>query len=94
MTSRDPSSAVEDPAHTLPCELMPPELSQWIPAAVIIDVMLYLHRVTRQDMSRLEGRLDRLEKQIGDLTARMARLEGALDVLRESFIRNGRGTAA
>ena len=77
---------------------MPPELSQWIPAAVIIGIMLYLHRVTRQDMSRLEGRL---EKQIGDLTARMgrleermARLEGALDVLREFFIRNGRGTAA
>ena len=80
---------------------MPPELSQWISAAVIIGIMLYLHRVTRQDMSRLEGRLDRLEKQIGDLTARMgrleermARLEGALDVLREFFIRNGRGTAA
>ena len=35
---------------------MPSELAQWIPPAVIIGVMLYLHRMTRQDMSRMEGR--------------------------------------
>ena len=95
---------------------MPPELAQWIPPAVIVGVMLYLHRMTRQDISRMEGRLhedmkqmesrlesrmDGLEKRIGDLRdrmrrleERMARLEGTLDVLREFFVRNGRGTAA
>ena len=99
---------------------MPPELAQRIPPAVIVGVMLYLHRVTRQDMSRLEGRLredmkdlggevadlrehvdtqlgslrDRMDSQNGDLRDRMGRIEGTLDVLREFFIRNGRGTAA
>ena len=94
MTSRDPSSAVEDPAHTLPCELMPPELSQWIPAAVIIGIMLYLHRITRQDMKDLRGEVTDLRGRMGRLEERMARLEGTLDVLREFFVRNGRGTAA
>ena len=88
---------------------MPPELAQWIPPAVIIGIMIYLHRVTRQDMSRLEGRLredmkdlrgevadlrDRMDSQNGDLRDRMGRIEGTLDVLRDFFIRNGRGTAA
>ena len=88
---------------------MPPELAQWIPPAVIIGVMLYLHRSLRQQIEsrldrmeeRLESRMDGLEKRIGDLRdrmrrleERMARLEGTLDVLREFFVRNGRGTAA
>ena len=99
---------------------MPSELAQWIPPAVIIGVMLYLHRMTRQDMSRMEGRLredmknlhgevadlrehvdtqlgslrDRMDSQNGDLRDRMGRIEGTLDVLRQFFIRNGRGTAA
>ena len=34
---------------------MHPELSQWIPPAVIVGFMLYLHRITRQDMGRLRG---------------------------------------
>ena len=69
---------------------MPPELAQWIPPAVIIGVMLYLHRMTRQDMSRMEGRLredmkqmesrlesrmDGLEKGVGDLRDRLRRIE-------------------
>ena len=57
---------------------MPTELAHWIPAAVIVDVMLYLHRVTRQDMremeSRFEARMDRVESQIGELRERMAHL--------------------
>ena len=34
---------------------MSPELTQWIPPAVIVGVMLYLHRVTRQDIKGLRG---------------------------------------
>ena len=55
---------------------MPPELAQWIPPAVIVGVMLYLHRVTRQDMSRLEGRLRQDMKQMeARLESRMDRME-------------------
>ena len=88
---------------------MPPELAQWIPPAVIVAIMLYLHRMTRQDLKQMESRLsgridgveskienlrDRMDSQNGDLRDRMGRIEGTLDVLREFFIRNGRGTAA
>ena len=99
---------------------MPPELAQWIPPAVIVGVMLYLHRSLRQQiesrMDRMEARLhqdtaqlrdevrdlrEHVDHQIGDLRERMGRLEermarlgGTLDVLREFFVRNGRGTAA
>ena len=34
---------------------MSPELAQWIPPAVIVGVMLYLHRVTRQDIKGLRS---------------------------------------
>ena len=34
---------------------MSPELTQWIPPPVIVGVMLYLHRVTRQDIKGLRG---------------------------------------
>ena len=37
---------------------------------------------------------DRMDDQIGDLRDRMGRIEGTLDVLRDFFVRNGRGTAA
>ena len=114
---------------------MPPELAQWIPPAVIVGVMLYLHRTTRQDMKQMETRLesrfasrmdrmetrlagridgldsqigdlrehvdtqlgslrDRMDSQNGDLRDRLGRIEGNLDVLREYFVRDGRGTAA
>ena len=81
---------------------MPPELAQWIPPAVIIGVMLYLHRTMRQDMkqmeSRFDSRMDRMEAQIGDLRQqveiqigdlreRMAHLEGLLEGLREAITR-------
>ena len=105
---------------------MSPELFQWISPAVIVGLMLYLHRVTRQDIKELRGdisdfrvhvdtengnlrdRMDTgfgnlrshmdtglgdLRNRMGRLEERMARLEGTLDVLREFFVRNGRGTA-
>ena len=56
---------------------MPPELTQWIPPAVIIALMLYLHRSTHH-------RLDRVESKIGELRERMAHLEGLLEGLREA----------
>ena len=95
---------------------MSPELFQWISPAVIVGLMLYLHRVTRQDIKELRGDisdfrvhvdtgfgnlrshmdtgLGDLRNRMGRLEERMARLEGTLDVLREFFVRNGRGTAA
>ena len=55
---------------------MPPELVQWIQSGVIVGVMLYLHRVIRQDMSRLEGRLRQDMKQMeARLESRMDRME-------------------
>ena len=74
---------------------MPPELAQWIPPAVIIGVMLYLHRTMRQDMkqmeSRLESRMDRMESRMNrmdtELRERMAHLEGLLEGLREAITR-------
>ncbi len=62
---------------------MTPELAQWIPPAVIVGVMLYLHRMTRQDMSRMEGRLREDMKQMESrmesrFDSRMDRLESRL----------------
>ena len=84
---------------------MHPELSQWIPPAVIVGFMLYLHRVTRQEMGRLRGEVRGLRGEVadlrqhvdqhnGDLRDRLGRIEGYLDVLRDFFVRNGRGTIA
>ena len=84
---------------------MPPELLQWIPPTVIVGLILYLHRVTRQDITGLRGEftdlrihvdtgIEKLGNRMGRLEERMARLEGTLDVLREFLVRNGRGNAA
>lgn len=99
---------------------MPTEITPWIPPAVIVGVMLYLHRATRQDIKELRaelrgdiaelrvhvdtengnlrGRMDTgiedLRNRMGRLEKRMARFEGTLDVLRQFFVRNGRGNAA
>ena len=73
---------------------MSPELLQWVPPAVIVGVMLYLHRITRHDIKGLRGDIADLRNRMGRLEERMARLEGTLDVLREFFVRNRRGTAA
>ena len=73
---------------------MPPEPLQWVPPAVIVGVVLYVHRVTRRDTKGLRGDITDLRNRMGRLEARMARLEGTLDVLRQFLVRNGRGTAA
>ena len=58
-------------------------------------VMLYLHRVSRQEMAQLESRLestmDRVESQIGELRERMAHSEGLLEGLREALTRRNIG---
>ena len=79
---------------------MPPELSQWIPPAVIVAIMLYLHRMTRQDLARLredvrqdmkdlESRLrddmKRLDERVARVEHSQAKLEGLLEGLREAI---------
>ena len=68
---------------------MPPELAQWIPPAVIVGIMLYLHRVTRQDVAQLRGDVRQDMKQMESrlesrFDSRMDRLEARL---REDFKR-------
>ncbi len=79
---------------------MPPEIAQWIvplivifgtlSPAVIVGFMLYLHRVTRQDIRQMEERLgsristlesynDELRGEDSKLRERMARLEGQFE---------------
>ena len=63
---------------------MPSELAQWIPPAVIVGVMLYLHRSMRQDMRQMESRLRQDMKQgearFGeDMKGLAARLESRMD---------------
>jgi len=77
---------------------MPPELAQWIPPAVIVGVMLYLHRTMRQDMRRMEARLredmKELLGEVSDLQDRMGRIERTLDILPQFFLDSGRGSAS
>lgn len=70
------------------------ELLQWISPAVIIGVMLHLHRLNRQDIKGLRGEITDFRIRMGRLEERLARLEGTLDVLRQFLVRNSRGTAA
>ena len=70
---------------------MPSELAQWIPPAVIVGLMLYLHRSTHRRMDRMEGRLREDMKHLDDRVARLehsqAKLEGLLEGLREAITR-------
>ena len=70
---------------------MPPELSQWIPPAVIVGLMLYLHRSTHRRMDRMEGRIredmKRLDERVARLEHSQAKLEGLLEGLREAITR-------
>lgn len=87
---------------------MPPELAQWIvplivifgtlSPAVIVGLMLYLHRMTRQDLARsredmkeMESRMRDDMKRLDDRVARVehsqAKLEGLLEGLREAIAR-------
>ena len=69
---------------------MSPELAQWIPPAVIVGVMLYLHRANRHDINGLRGDIadlrghvdteignlrEHMGNEIGNLRNRMGRLE-------------------
>ena len=69
------------------------ELLQWISPAVIIGVMLYLHRLNRQDIKGLRGEItdlrnhvdtdignlrSHLDAGLADLRNRMGRLEERL----------------
>ena len=84
---------------------MPTELTQWITPAILVLGFLYLDRSIRtvrkelrEEAGGLRGEMndlrERVDYQIGDLRDRMGRIEGTLDVLRDFFVRNGRGTAA
>ena len=57
--------------------------------AALAGLILTSSRGLRQDMARLESRLDGkiggLESQIGELRERMAHLEGLLEGLREAI---------
>lgn len=58
---------------------MPSELAQWIPPAVIVGLMLYLHRITRLDIkqmetrleSRFESRMDRMESRLREAVSQV-----------------------
>ena len=62
----------------------------------LAGLILTGNRGLRQDMARLESRLDerigRLEAQFGELRERMAHLEGLLEGLREAI--TGRAAAS
>ncbi len=73
---------------------MSSELAQWITPAILILGFLYLDRSIRSVRGELRSFRDRVDDQIGDLRDRMGRIEGTLDVLRDFFVRKGRGTAA
>ena len=57
--------------------------------AALAGLILTSNRGLRQDMARMEARLDerigRLEAQFGELRERMAHLEGLLEGLREAI---------
>ena len=77
---------------------MPPELAQWIPPAVIVGLMLYLHRSTHRRMDRLESRLrddmKRLDDRVGRLEHSQAKIEGLLEGLRAAITRQSGGGLA
>ena len=81
---------------------MPPELAQWIPPAVIVALMIYLHRSTHRRLDRMETRLredmaqlrndmrqdmERLDGRVARLEHGQAKLEGLLEGLREAITR-------
>ena len=80
---------------------MPNELYQWITPAIVVIGFLFtgrtIHNVRgelRQDIKDLRGEVKDLRGEVVDLRDRMGRIEGPLDVLREFFVHNGRGSAA
>ena len=58
------------------------------------DVRTALNSGLREAARERVALRDRMDNQIGDLRDRMGRIEGSLDILRQFFIRDDRGTAA
>lgn len=77
---------------------MSPELAQWIMPAILVAILLYIHRSLRQDMRDLRGKVRELRQHVdtqnSDLRDRLEWIEGYLDLLQQFFIGGGRGTAA
>ena len=62
---------------------MAPELAQWITPAVVVAVLLYMHRSIRRDMTQMETRLRQDMKQMESrlesrFDSRMDRMESRL----------------
>ena len=58
---------------------MPPELAQWITPAVVVAVLLYMHRSIRRDRTQMETRLRQDMKEMESrFETRMDRMESRL----------------
>ena len=64
-------------------------------------LILVQSRPLRRDMAQMESRMARVESRLREagrerteLRDRLGRIEGYLDLLRQFFLGNGRGTAA
>ncbi len=53
------------------------DLTTWLPPAVIVAVILYVWRRLDARMDRLDARIDGLQADLGAVSERLARLEGA-----------------
>ena len=53
------------------------DLSTWLPWSVVLAVVLYVWRRLDARMDQLEARIDGLQPEVGALSQRLARLEGA-----------------
>ena len=73
---------------------MPSELAQWITPAIVVIGFLFIGRAIHNGRVELRQDIKELRGEVVDLRNRMGRVEGALDVLREFFVHNGRGSAA
>ena len=73
---------------------MPNELSQWITPAIVVIGFLFTGRTIHNVRGELRQDIKDLRGEVVDLRDRMGRIEGPLDVLREFFVHNGRGSAA
>ena len=65
---------------------MSPETLGYINLAGIAAAALFIWRVMARMEDRLDKRIGRLEEHVADLRERMARLEGALDLLTKFLI--------
>lgn len=73
---------------------MSPETLGYINLAGIAAAALFIWRVMARMEDRLDKRIGRLEDHVTDLRERMARLEGAVDLLTKFLIDRERTAAA